>query len=136
MPETSVTAGSADPLHALRVLVIDDDEPVREGMLQTLAAWGCTALVAADADAAIALCAGAPRPDALIADFRLPEGRDGIDAINRVRQALAHDIPAIVVSGESSSEELARITAAGFLLLHKPVAPARLRAALSHLLRT
>jgi signal transduction histidine kinase len=136
MPETSVIAGSADPLHALRVLVIDDDEPVREGMLQTLAAWGCTALVAADADAAIALCAGAPRPDVLIADFRLPEGRDGIDAINRVRQALAHDIPAIVVSGESSSEELARITATGFLLLHKPVAPARLRAALSHLLRT
>ena len=53
-----------------------------------------------------------------------PEGRDGIDAINRVRTALAHDIPAIVVSGESSAEELARITAAGFMRLHKPVASA------------
>jgi len=67
-------------------------------------------------------------------DFRLPEGRDGIAAIEMLRASFGHAVPAIIVSGESSSEELARIERSGFMLLHKPIAPARLRAALSYLL--
>jgi len=133
-PVQSAPLLSSDPLSGRRVLVIDDEEAVREGTRQTLAAWGCMPIVAADADDAIAACSGQPRPDAIMVDFRLPEGRDGIDTITRLRAAFGHDVPAIVISGESSSEELARIKAGGFLLLHKPVAPAKLRAALSHLI--
>ncbi|MFO1317912.1 MAG: ATP-binding protein [Burkholderiales bacterium] len=123
----------ADPLAGKRVLVIDDEEAVREGMRQTLVAWRCTPMIAADADAAVAACAGNP-PDAMVVDFRLPEGRSGIDAIDTVRAAVGRGVPAIIVSGESTSDQIGRIRDAGFTLLHKPVAPARLRAALSHLL--
>ena len=123
-----------DPLSGSRVLVVDDEEPVREGMRQTLAAWGCLPLIAANADEAVVLCAGGPPPEAMLVDFRLPEGRDGIAAIAMLRSSFGHTVPAIIVSGESSSEELARIERSGFVLLHKPIAPARLRAALSYLL--
>jgi hypothetical protein len=44
-------------------------------------------------------------------------------------------VPALLVSGESSGAELARIKASGIPLLHKPVPPARLRAALLYVLR-
>jgi CheY-like chemotaxis protein len=67
-------------------------------------------------------------------DYRLPDGRNGLDAIAMVRAACDRDVPAIIVSGESSSEELARIKAAGVMLLHKPVSPAKLRAMLGYLL--
>ena len=123
-----------DALFGRRVLVVDDDEPVREGMRQTLAAWGCLPLIAVNADEAVGRCAEGPPPDAMLVDFRLPEGRDGIAAIAMLRSSFGHAVPAIIVSGESSSEELARIERSGFLLLHKPIAPARLRAALSFLL--
>jgi len=123
-----------DPLSGRRVLVIDDEEPVREGMRQTLEAWGCVPLIAATADEALELCADGSPPDAMLVDFLLPGGRDGIAAIEMLRSSLGHAVPAIIVSGESSSEELARIERSGFVLLHKPIAPARLRAALSYLL--
>ena len=123
-----------DPLTGRRILVVDDEEPVREAMRQTLSAWGCEPLIAANADDAVALCGRGPRPDAMLVDFRLPSGRDGIAAIALLRTSFGHAVPAIIVSGESSSEELARIERSGFMLLHKPIAPARLRAALAYLL--
>lgn len=123
-----------DPLPGRRVLVIDDEESVREATRQTLAAWGCIPIVAADAEEGVAACAGQPCPDAMVVDYRLREGRNGVDAIGLLRAALAEDVPAMVISGESSVEELLRIQAGGYLLLHKPVTPAKLRAALTHLL--
>ncbi len=123
-----------DVIAGRHILVIDDEESIREGMRQTLVAWGCTATLAAGAADAVASCGDASPIDALLVDFRLGNGADGLDAIAKVRSALGHDIPAVVVSGESSSAELDRIRAAGFMLLHKPVAPAKMRAALSFLL--
>jgi len=129
-PVTLASAVSTDPLAGRCVLVIDDDEPVREGMRQTLVAWGCVPIMASDAAEAVALCR-MQVPDAMVVDFRLPDNRDGLDAIATVRAALDRAIPALVVSGESSSEQIARVRNAGFTLLHKPVAPAKLRAALA-----
>ena len=129
-----VPAVPIDAIDGRHILVIDDEESIREGMRQTLAAWGCTATLAASAAEAVAQCVDASPVDALLVDFRLGDGKDGLHAIAQVRSALGHDIPAVVVSGESSAAELDRIRAAGFMLLHKPVAPARMRAALSFLL--
>ena len=73
-------------------------------------------------------------PSALLVDYRLRGGLDGLAAIARLHVALRQEVPAVLVSGESSAEELARIKKSGFLLLHKPVPPARLRSALAFLL--
>jgi hypothetical protein len=43
-------------------------------------------------------------------------------------------IPALIVSGASAPDDLNRIMATGMPLLHKPVAPAKLRSALAFLL--
>jgi signal transduction histidine kinase len=115
-----------------RILVVDDEAAVREGMRDALAAWGCIAEVCAGlAD----VPAGIPAPDVLVVDYRLAGGAGGITVIAELRSRFCRDVPALLISGESSGAELARIKASGIPLLHKPVPPARLRAALLYVLR-
>jgi CheY-like chemotaxis protein len=74
-------------------------------------------------------------PDAILADFRLAEGRTGLEAIAALRAQLGAPIPALVITGETAPETLQAIRTAGFPRLSKPVSPARLRAVLDQLLR-
>jgi signal transduction histidine kinase/CheY-like chemotaxis protein len=130
------SASSASGLEGRRVLVIDDDPAILEGMSERLERWGCHPLSAASADAAVAqLSAGAPAPDAILADYRLGEGRTGLEAIAQLRAHLEASVPAVVITGETAPETLEAIRAAGFQRLSKPVSPARLRAVLGQLLR-
>jgi CheY-like chemotaxis protein len=71
----------------------------------------------------------------MLIDFRLSDGVDGIAAIAELQQTFG-PIPAILISGESTATELARIQASSLPLLHKPLAPARLRSVLAHLFST
>jgi len=117
-----------------KILVIDDDESVREGTAQLLSQWGCCVVAASDADSAQRACDAAYPPDAMVVDFGLGRGDDGVAAIAALRARFGRAIPALLVSGESAPTELARIEASGLPLLHKPLPPARLRSILSHLL--
>jgi CheY-like chemotaxis protein len=74
-------------------------------------------------------------PDLIISDYRLPEGRTGIEAIARVRSEFGVSIPAFLVSGDTHSEPLRRARASGYHLLHKPVDPMTLRAMVDRMLR-
>ena len=116
------------------ILVIDDDENVREGTVHLLSQWGCSIVAASDAESAQYACDAAQPPDAMVVDFRLGGGDDGLVAIAALRARFGRAIPAMLVSGESAPAELARIEASGMPLLHKPLPPARLRSILSHLL--
>ena len=70
------------------------------------------------------------RPDAIVSDYRLADGRTGIDAIERLRGTLGTAIPAFLISGDTSPERLRDARASGYHLLHKPVPPMALRAML------
>ena len=128
-PVAAETAGSMD---GRCVVVVDDEPSVRESTRNLLSSWGCNVVAAGDPAEALAVLGGR-FPSALLVDYRLRGGQDGLAAIARLRAALGRDIPAVLISGESSAEELARIKASGFLLLHKPVPPAKLRSALAFL---
>ena len=71
-------------------------------------------------------------PDLLVTDFRLAAGATGLDALERIRRELGFDIPAIVLTGDSSFEALERKAAdGGFRVLPKPVDARRLVAELA-----
>jgi signal transduction histidine kinase len=125
----------APALAGRRIVVIDDEPPICEGMRRLLAAWGCRPIVATHIDAAVDTLRGAPPPDALVVDYALAGDRDGLDAIAAIRDAVGADVPAVLVSGESHPDELARIRDSGLMVIHKPVPPARLRSTLAHLLQ-
>jgi signal transduction histidine kinase/CheY-like chemotaxis protein len=104
------------------VLVIDDEEPIREGLRTLLEEWGyCAVVVASAAEAEHTAQALEAPPDLILSDLHLGEGPDGIAAIEAVRRRLGHATPAILVTGDTSHEELRRCTESGNTVLFKPL---------------
>jgi signal transduction histidine kinase/CheY-like chemotaxis protein len=127
----------ADPARGKRIIVIDDDALVLDGMRGILQSWGCQVETAVSGDAALT-CLGqnGEPPDLIISDSALADGKTGIDAIQRLRQAVGAPVPAFLITGDTAPERLREASAAGFHVLHKPVAPMALRATLNSLLNT
>jgi DNA-binding response OmpR family regulator len=51
-----------------------------------------------------------------------------IHVIKRMRELWGDDLPALVLTGDTASATLQEIHESGAILLHKPIAPIRLRA--------
>ncbi len=118
-------------LAGLRVLCIDNEPAILEGMRLLLEGWGCEVIAAEDDRSAIAALKRLDGPpDAIVADFHLDKG-NGIAAIRAVRRAMRQPVRAIILSADRSGalrEKAAGIEAQVFA---KPVKPAALRAWLS-----
>jgi signal transduction histidine kinase/CheY-like chemotaxis protein len=126
----------ADPARGRRIMVIDDDALVRDGMRGILQDWGSQVETAASGAAALArLAQDGAVPDLIISDSRLADSQSGIDAIEGLQAAVGARIPALVITGDTAPERLREASAGGFPLLHKPVSPMTLRTTLNRLLK-
>jgi len=118
-----------------RIAVIDDEAAIREAMAALLTGWGHEVITAGSgAEAALRLAGEAARPDLIICDYRLRDGENGIAVIERLRAGHDNLIPAMLITGDTAPDRLAEAQASGFLLLHKPVPNAKLRAAIGNLI--
>ena len=127
---------AADDVAGLRVLAIDDDPSILDGMRRLLEPWGCTVRTASSGQAACLALASGDRttaPDVILADWELGGGETGPAAIASVRAAVGADVPALLITGDTTPARVAEARAGAFLLLTKPLAPMRLRAGLAHL---
>jgi len=115
--------------------VIDDELAIREATQTLLSGWGCDTLLADSGDAALATLTRADRlPEVIIADYRLRDGKTGVEAVERLKASHGRNIPAIIITGDTAPDRLREAQASGYYLLHKPIAPAKLRALLSRIL--
>jgi signal transduction histidine kinase/CheY-like chemotaxis protein len=121
-----------DNLRGRTILVVDDEPAICDAVAEVLLRWGCRPVTAASAeDAARSLAARGERPDAMVVDYQLEAGASGVDAIARLQQVLGANVPAIIVTGDTLPERLREASDIGYPLLYKPLAPMRLRAALT-----
>jgi CheY-like chemotaxis protein len=121
-----------EPINGKLIVVVDDDPLVLDSTCGLLRSWGCTVVTGDSGRSALAALLKHQRsPDLIISDFRLSSGETGIGAIAQLRTAFTDAIPALLVSGDTGSEPLHDARSSGFLLIHKPVDPMRLRAALN-----
>ena len=108
-----------------RILIVDDDEALRESLSLLLSAEGYTALCADCGESALALIEQAP-VDAVLCDLRMP-GIDGFDLMPQIARLLP-GVPIILMSAHGT-EDLAveAIQRGAYDYLAKPFQPAEVR---------
>ena len=117
------------------IVVLDDDQTVREAMQLLLSDWGCMVIAAATLEEANSrIQQSNRRPDMIIADYRLRGGANGIDAIAQIRAATRDSLPAVLVTGDTGADRLREVREKKMTLLHKPVVIAQLGETLSRAL--
>ena len=82
-----------------------------------------------------ALARGSIRTDLILADYNLPGPMTGVQLVERLCQAAGRQIPAVILTGDISSETLQEISRQGCQRLSKPV-PAAILIRLTHELLT
>jgi signal transduction histidine kinase len=88
--------GGSDSQHAVRVLVVDDDELICRQMASGLSNAGYQVLVAYDGEQAIAQAQETP-PDVAIVDLEMPTG--GLAVIRHLKQLSGPAVHVIVMTG-------------------------------------
>jgi len=118
-----------------KILIVDDDPDIREGMHVRLKYSGYDTCFANDALSSIA-AAAKEAPDLIILDLGLPEG-GGFLAIERLKaHPTSHGIPIIVVSAKDARANRERAIRAGATAyLQKPVDNAEFLAVIRGALR-
>ncbi len=116
-----------------RVLIVDDEEPIRRFLRTSLGAQGYVVAEAGSGQEAL-LAVTAQRPDVIILDLGLPD-MDGIEVTRRLREWSS--IPIIVLSvRERETDKVAALDAGADDYLTKPFGTgellARIRVALRH----
>jgi signal transduction histidine kinase/CheY-like chemotaxis protein len=125
---------SGGQLRGSRVLVLDDDLVILRSMRELMQSWGCdvvTATSIASAEAGIRSHA----PELVIVDYRLTDEETGLQALARLQALAERRLPALIITADTAPERLREARDSGYLLLHKPVQPARLRSAMQYLLQ-
>ncbi|MER9726484.1 hybrid sensor histidine kinase/response regulator [Mesorhizobium sp. M0155] len=120
--EPKAPARTANSLAGLRVMCIDNDARILDGMRLLLEGWGCSVGTFSgleDFDRA-------DRPDIVLADYHL-DGRTGLDMIARLRDVHGRDLSAVLVTADRSTEVRTAAAALDVPVINKPLKPAVLR---------
>jgi signal transduction histidine kinase/CheY-like chemotaxis protein len=104
-----------------RVLIVDDNKSVRDGLAMLLQAWGCETHVAHDGPTAVRL-AKECQPGVVLMDIQLP-GLDGYQVAKQLKQEPSlQETMLVALTGYGADEDRHRSTQAGFdAHLVKPV---------------
>ena len=117
------------PLHG-SCLVVDDDPLVTSAWESLMSVWGIDVRCAASTEEAFAIIDDGFTPFAVLCDQRLRSGESGFDILKALFERLP-DMSGAMVSGEFNSPVLLEAEQEGYLVLRKPLEPAKLHALLT-----
>jgi signal transduction histidine kinase/CheY-like chemotaxis protein len=127
VPETEARAESAEPAGpagqgsgrttpAIRILVLDDEQPVREAMRSLLSGWGHEVALAANPREALQ---HGGVFDLMLSDLRLGSGLSGLAAAQAL-QAVGKARNVVILTGETAHANRVEVERAGYALIYKP----------------
>jgi signal transduction histidine kinase len=127
---TIATPLSRTPISGARIVCVENDSAILDGMKTLLTAWDAEVIAVADPDAAMeAIEAAGGRVTGLLVDYHLDRG-NGVAAIRDIRRRFGETIPAILITADRSPHVRAAAREENIAVLNKPVKPASLRALL------
>ena len=117
------------------VAVIDDEALIVDATRVLLEQFGCTVVTANSGAEAMERLAACPRvPDAIVCDHRLRGTETGVDVIAALRAEFNSDIPALLVTGDTSPQRIKALVSTRLPILHKPFQDRVLIDTLAHLI--
>ncbi|AMM25093.1 ATP-binding response regulator [Variovorax sp. PAMC 28711] len=134
-PSAGTALDEEADLTGVRVLVIDDERTILEGLQVVLSNWGATVMAAQTRAEALALAdAWAAPPEVVVSDLLLHGGDNGLDviaALERHPNGIGASTARLLVTGETKADRLREVASAGVAVLYKPVSPRTLRQAIA-----
>lgn len=131
VPDVTTPEPRQDILQHRIVLLIENDEELRNALTLTMENWGLDVLPCQSGTEAQALLTDIDMaPDVIVADYQLDEGKSGLDAIAGITEAFG-PAPACIISANRSVELDMQCRERGLPLLHKPIDTDRLQQFLS-----
>ncbi|WP_176086336.1 PAS domain-containing hybrid sensor histidine kinase/response regulator [Martelella sp. HB161492] len=127
----TIDAAGVEAISGLKVLCIDNEEAILEGMRLLVEGWG--GVVETAATGADAISSGFV-PDVIIADYHL-DHENGIEAVTAVREHFSRHIPAMLLTADRTREVRDAALEEDMALQHKPVKTVNLKAFLSQIAR-
>jgi DNA-binding response OmpR family regulator len=119
----------------VRVLIVEDDAILRFSLEALAEVWGYDALAAADGEDALEQAVGADmRFDAIITDYRMGPGMNGVELVKEMERRAGRRFPALILTSETTEASLTDIAESGIDLAHKPISEEELRGKVSLML--
>jgi signal transduction histidine kinase/CheY-like chemotaxis protein len=133
-PPMPTAADDPGRLDGIRVLVIDDERSILQGLQVMLSEAGAEVLVAQSRAEALALAdTWTRRPDIVVSDLLLRGGDNGLDVLAALQghpRGIGANTARLMVTGETKPDRLREVAAAGVAVLYKPASPKLLRQAM------
>ena len=118
----------------LQVLLVEDDDPLRDVLMEVLARRGWLVHAVAEPERALSVARAEPVDFSLL-DLHLPGGT-GLELLLRIREEI-RPMPSILMSGAATHVEVERAQSMGvFDFLPKPLQLTQLERTLDQLIRT
>ena len=108
----------------VKLLVVDNEQSIRVAMRELLESLGFEVETVKDERSACVSARQNP-PDLALVDLRLLNHGSGIATVGALRE-IQPDLPAIIISGDTSAERLQEVRSAGLSMLHKPASESAL----------
>ncbi|ROV61128.1 response regulator [Vibrio ponticus] len=124
---------AASDLSHIKVLCVDNETDILIGMEQLLTRWGCDVRCAVDIVESMQAIEDAWQPDVILSDYRLDNGRTGLEVLQQCRLRLGDSFIGVIISADRTPDMLAGIESNSFSFIPKPVKPLKLRAILNRI---
>ncbi|MDC5703058.1 hybrid sensor histidine kinase/response regulator [Vibrio europaeus] len=130
-PVKAEPASSTSDLSHLKVLCVDNETDILVGMETLLGRWGCDVRTAVDLVNSLQAIEETWVPDVILSDYRLDNGRTGLEVLQQCRLRLGDSFIGVIISADRTDDMLDGIKSNGFSFIPKPVKPLKLRAVLN-----
>ncbi|MFZ4537146.1 ATP-binding protein [Propionivibrio sp.] len=105
---------------SLRIGVVEDNAKVLGALVLALEDAGHE-VVAATTGAELMAGLSERRPDIVISDYRLADHETGFDVIQNVKNVFGHDLPALIITGDTDPALIRSMADRGIAVYYKPL---------------
>ncbi len=126
--EEEESSGRESVLAGMKMLCIDNESTILDGMKAVLETWGCVFHGVTEWQEDLPW-----EPDALLVDYHLDDGVTGIEVAEMFQKRFGEDKPIVVISADQNNDVRAQAASRAFFFLRKPLKAASLWSVLARI---